>query len=343
MGTYKVLQDIEAEDKLLGPLSLRQFIYAVIVVVSLFIGFKFVTANLWYMALPLLPIILFFGMLAAPFGHDQSNEVWLLAKIGFWIKPRKRLWDQSGIKELVTITVPKVIEKRLTKDFTKDEARSRLQALADTLDSRGWAVKNVDINDYRPPINLNNSNYDDRLVNSDELPQDVPDIDNRGLDLLDRYSNSTSYHVDQLIEESEKDRKEQLRKIVNSPAPSHILETTNNTAGTAQQTSTTDWFTDYTKTQNSTNGTNNSDDAPKELVKTPVADTPLMDSYHDQTLDTSKNPAPTNPTSSGATDKNTDIINLSANDDLDVATIARQADKVVKRSDDNTEVVISLR
>ncbi len=30
MATYKVLQDIEAEDKLLGPLTLKQFIFAVV-------------------------------------------------------------------------------------------------------------------------------------------------------------------------------------------------------------------------------------------------------------------------------------------------------------------------
>lgn len=288
MGTYKVLQDIEAEDKLLGPLSLRQFIYAVIVVVSLFIGFKFVTANLWYMAIPLLPIVLFFGLLAAPFGHDQSNEVWLLAKIGFWVKPRKRIWDQSGIKELVTITVPKVIEKRLTKDFTKDEARSRLQALADTLDSRGWAIKNVDINNYGAPINLNNSNYDDRLVNSNEFPQDVPDIDARGLDLLDKYSNPTSSHVDQLIEESEKDRKDQLRKLVDNPNPTQTTVANTAVPDITQQASTAGWFTDYNKAQSSTANANNTAVVPNEIAKASTADTPLMDSYHNHDLDTSK-------------------------------------------------------
>ncbi len=40
MATYKVIQDIEAEDKLLGPLSLRQFIYAVIVVLQIFVVFQ---------------------------------------------------------------------------------------------------------------------------------------------------------------------------------------------------------------------------------------------------------------------------------------------------------------
>jgi hypothetical protein len=35
MATYKVIQDIEAEDKLVGPLSLKQFIFALI---AIFLG-----------------------------------------------------------------------------------------------------------------------------------------------------------------------------------------------------------------------------------------------------------------------------------------------------------------
>ncbi len=124
VSTYKVIQDIEAEDKLLGPLTLRQFVYAAIVIVSGFIGFKLAIAH-WYLALPLLPHTIFFAVLAAPFGHDQSNEVWLLAKIRFFLKPRRRIWDQSGLKDLVTITVPKKIERHLTNGLGQDEVKSR--------------------------------------------------------------------------------------------------------------------------------------------------------------------------------------------------------------------------
>src|SRR5690606_14612536 len=102
MATYKVIQDIESEDKLLGPLTLRQFIYAIIVLVMGFIAFRLALVNP-LLALPFVPPILFFGLLAAPFGHDQSSEVWLLAKIRFMLKPRRRIWDQSGMQELVTI------------------------------------------------------------------------------------------------------------------------------------------------------------------------------------------------------------------------------------------------
>ena len=86
MATYKVIQDIEAEDKLLGPLTLKQFIYAIIVVVAGFIAFKLGTVK-WYLALPFLPPMAFFGILAAPLGRDQPTEVWVLAKIRYFFKP----------------------------------------------------------------------------------------------------------------------------------------------------------------------------------------------------------------------------------------------------------------
>ena len=105
MATYKVIQDIEAEDKLLGPLSLRQFIYAVIVIVLGFVAFTLGQIQ-FLLVLPFIPPIMFFGLLAAPFGQDQSSEVWLLAKIRFMFKPRRRVWDQSGLSELVTVTAP---------------------------------------------------------------------------------------------------------------------------------------------------------------------------------------------------------------------------------------------
>src|SRR6478609_6089041 len=113
MATYKVIQDIEAEDKLVGPLSLRQFVYAIVTLACLFLGFKLATVQ-WFLAFPFIPPAVLFGFLAAPFGHDQPSEVWLLAKIRFSLKPRKRIWDQTGVQELVTITAPKTLEHNLT-------------------------------------------------------------------------------------------------------------------------------------------------------------------------------------------------------------------------------------
>src|SRR5947209_5612285 len=101
------MQDIEAEDHILGPLSLRQFIFALIAVFFGYLCFIAITKHIQFLLALFAPPMLFFAFFAFPFGKDQPTEVWFLAKLRFWFLPRKRIWDQSGIKELVTITVPK--------------------------------------------------------------------------------------------------------------------------------------------------------------------------------------------------------------------------------------------
>ena len=167
MAQYKILQDIEAEDKLLGPLTLRQFIYAVIVVCLGFVGFKLGTVHP-LLVVPFLPPLVFFALLAAPFGRDQSSEVWLLAKIKYFIFPRNRIWNQDGIQHLVTITAPKVEPKAVIKDFDKVEATSRLKALAATMDTRGWVVKNLST----PGYNMGGQQASERLLDLQTAPQD---------------------------------------------------------------------------------------------------------------------------------------------------------------------------
>src|SRR3989337_24340 len=110
MATYKVIQDVEADDKLLGPLSLKQFIFAGIGATSLYLTFFLLSKGFWPAIIIFLPLILASGLLAFPWGRDQPTEIWLAARIRFLLQPRKRVWNQSGIKELVTITVPKLVE-----------------------------------------------------------------------------------------------------------------------------------------------------------------------------------------------------------------------------------------
>src|SRR5665647_1468056 len=135
MATYKVLQDIEAEDKLVGPLSLRQFVYAGVSALCLYFSFIVVTKGVPFLLVIFLPPAIFGGFFAFPWSREQPTEVWALAKIRFYLKPRRRIWDQSGIKELVTITVPKRIQRDYTNGLSQPEIQNRLNALANTIDS----------------------------------------------------------------------------------------------------------------------------------------------------------------------------------------------------------------
>ncbi len=215
MATYKVLQDIEAEDKLFGPLTLKQFIFAAIFILIGVVQFFIATSpaptflKIPFIAVLLLPMILF-GFLAAPISRDQPNEIWLLARISFLFRPRVRIWNQDGISHLVTITAPKKEVHVYTNGLTQTEVKSRLQALANTVDSRGWAVKNVNTNLFAEPGYLSPGVGSDRLLDPMSLPQEVPNTDITAADdMLDISSNSTAAHLNQLVQQSTAQHRQQ--------------------------------------------------------------------------------------------------------------------------------------
>ena len=236
MAVYKVIQDVEAEDKLLGPLTFKGFIYAGIALLCGYINFRllFIASPIKWVFIPvfLLPMLLF-GILASPLGREQPTEVWLLSKIKFFFKPRQRIWNQSGMEELVTITAPKKIEQRLTKDISQTEVHSRLKTLASTLDTRGWAIKNVDLN-----LNVSTATASPTIAASDRLvpnagynqPAAVIDI-HAADDILDEQSNPTAQKFASLMQDADEERKRSVLKtmkgiIKDSSEPSGPTEIT---------------------------------------------------------------------------------------------------------------------
>ncbi|MEO8104913.1 MAG: PrgI family protein [Candidatus Saccharibacteria bacterium] len=217
MATYKVIQDIEAEDHILGPLTLRQFIFGLITVFLLYMSFLVYSKGAAFLLILFVPPALFTGFFALPIGKDQPTEVWALAKLRFLFKPRKRIWDQSGVKELVTITVPKKVAVVRTNGLTQSQVRSRLSALASTTDSRGWAIKNVNVNLYNQLAQpATDDNRSDRLVDATAMPQAVPDYEVLASDdILDEQSNPIAQQFDQMINASSQAHRQQLINTMN--------------------------------------------------------------------------------------------------------------------------------
>jgi hypothetical protein len=141
-----------------------------------------------------------------------------LAHVRFFLKPRLRIWNQSGLLELVTITAPKRIDRQLTKNLTQTEVKSRLKALATTLDSRGWAVRNVSVD-----LNANPGYLDvveqgsDRLAAGSSLPQsqtaaDVQESD----DIMDAQNNPTAQYFEALMQQEDEKRKKQVSEMMDT-------------------------------------------------------------------------------------------------------------------------------
>lgn len=136
MGQYKVPQDVEAEDKILGPYTLKQFIYAVIGVAYGFLTFRilFSTLPILFFIVGVPPTVLML-MLGLYQRKDQPFEALFLALVSFWTKPRRRIWIKEPITEVF-----KVVQPPLKEDVTQKspgEVRSQLEHLAQVIDARG--------------------------------------------------------------------------------------------------------------------------------------------------------------------------------------------------------------
>lgn len=172
MAVYKVPQDVEADDKLIGPFSFRQFIYLIIVAISM--------AGSWGLSqlfIPLaiipLPIIVFFGALALPLRKDQPMEAYLSAVVSYYfLKSRKRFWQPDGINSFITIIPPKDSDRILTKDLNQEEATKRLGYLADLVDTHGWAIRGAGNN--APDTSISTDLYYESQQTVDMMDQSTP-------------------------------------------------------------------------------------------------------------------------------------------------------------------------
>lgn len=215
MATHKVPQDVEADDKLVGFLSLKQFIFVV-----LGLGFGYLMFFFSTKIHPLLGIIWFpptgvFLILGLYQRHDQPVEVYLASALRFYFKPRKRIWDQEGFEERVIITAPPKIERHYTKNFTGDEAVHRLGNLSRLMDSRGWASKLA--TDWQNPALATAAASDDRLVNPTDIGSAQGfniDAYNQPVDMMDELSSPVARTTTARVNEGATDAKRHALEVL---------------------------------------------------------------------------------------------------------------------------------
>ena len=145
MAQYKVPQDVEADDKLLGPFNFRQFVYLLVAggLIAVAVGFFQIFPLLALIPVP--PILLFLA-LALPLKKDQPMETYLAAVASYYLKPRSRVWMAGQRESTVEITAPKKVDDDRTREITGEEATHRLSFLADIVDTEGYAIKGAGAN-----------------------------------------------------------------------------------------------------------------------------------------------------------------------------------------------------
>lgn len=238
MATYKVPQDVEVADKLIGPLSLKQFIFVIIMVCSLWLAWTLAKINILLGILPL-PVAIVSGVLGLYQRKDQPVEVFLASWVRYKTKPRKRIWDQEGFEERVIITVPRKILRDYTKGMNADQVTSRLGQLSALMDSRGWASKYA-VNNPAPAqtetTSMNRHFHEsERLFTARELTQFAPApalLDEATS--VDPYENDPRNRTAQIVasdmKQQERAAKNHALAVVEQARAEHPIETSEESA-----------------------------------------------------------------------------------------------------------------
>jgi hypothetical protein len=349
MAQYKVPQDVEADDKLLGPFNFRQFVYLMIaggLIAACFPLFKLFPLLI---IIPI-PVIFFLLILALPLKKDQPMETYLSAVVSFHLKPHNRVWEPGEPENTIIITAPKKTDEVHLKNISQEEATHRLSFLADIVDTEGYAIKGDNTSGVRAEI------YAEANAVTDIFEAQNPTFN------MALQQTTTSYHneiVDQMRNAIAKNSDDRARNTAiighnNQPGPDALpsldfgtnLPTFNPNPVPApapapvpqpMPVQTVPVFTpatpDYDHMNTNPNISTGADSFPASLA--PDLPTP-------QTVES----APANPNPFEATyeqpsyNPSPNIVDLANNPDYSIETIAEEANRMNNKSD--SEVFVSL-
>ncbi len=201
MGQYKVPQNVEAEDKILGPLTFKQFVYAMIGM-----GWGIVCFALFHTLLPVMivlggPVVILFLLLAFYTRDGQNFEQLLIAMVGFFANSRRRIWRKEAIVESFHIEPHKVVAEQSQRNPV--EVRSQLDHLASLIDSRGW---NQEAN---PELVATPSVPSDRLIAPSNVPEPMTAETTPSEDILDLQHSPLAQNLAALIQDAAADVREE--------------------------------------------------------------------------------------------------------------------------------------
>lgn len=316
MASYKVPQDVEADDKLIGPFSFRQFIYLLIVAGAIAIGYFLSRIFIGLVVIPL-PFVLFFGALALPLRKDQPMETYLAAIVSFYLKPRRRLWDPDGQQSLIEIVAPRNVSGPQLKDFSANEAERRFSYLANIVDSQGWAVRGVS---GAPSTPMNEEFYYE--AQSAE-------------DMLDT-STRTSHIIDDQLDQAAARHREELIARMHQPVPQPPIAT----QVAPQQVQQPSQPAVQQQPQQAPDPQLTFNPYPTSIQQKVIQPMGTVQ----QSAPTAPPQAPVENNTPSVKQVSPDIISLANNPDLSVETISREANRIKQKEGAlaEDEVVISL-
>ena len=141
---YKIPQNVGIEDRIVGPLTLRQLIILAVGFGTSYVLFS-VLSKLYELNILEYIIIILPALFAAAFALIKINDIrltkFVVLFLEFALKPKKRVWDHRGIASLVSPDLEG--QKKETEELTshleeKAKKATNLKELSQILDSGGF-------------------------------------------------------------------------------------------------------------------------------------------------------------------------------------------------------------
>lgn len=137
----QVPSNIDIEDKIVGPFTLKQFIYLAIGGMLIVVDYAFFKTSMIFVIIAF--IVIAFDVLFVFYRfNEQPFEKILYSFLIFYLSPKRRLWQRkAGLADIQISKGPKDKREDLVQKKTKKNISS-LDELSYVLDSRGWVESN---------------------------------------------------------------------------------------------------------------------------------------------------------------------------------------------------------
>ena len=131
---FQVPQKIDLEDKVIGPLTIKQFLYLLAGGMLDYIWFRFFNFTVFFLLA--LPTTVLFVALALARVQDQPFPQFLGSLVLFVLRPKQRTWGREAPLPKLMVTTPNATKE--LEPEKKNINEGELAKLASILDTKGW-------------------------------------------------------------------------------------------------------------------------------------------------------------------------------------------------------------
>lgn len=146
---YKVPENIDIEDKIIGPLTFKQFMYLLVAFAVTLVGYQVVQpGDIFMFTIFISPVWAIAGILGFARPNDRPADVFVISGIVYLFRPRQRIWRRET-EGVVDITTKKAEKKKeaVTKEAPEESQLETLSRLIDTqgfIDDKKGTVEAID-------------------------------------------------------------------------------------------------------------------------------------------------------------------------------------------------------